>query len=113
DKKAGSSPPLNHKCSQCSLPRSALYPLFNLRQANNDRIADSLQTLRGDFIERVVLCMPGIVSAQLNNIERRNAGAQEWRVIVVAYAFRSIDELLAITDLLRGLPHDVLQPGRA
>ena len=32
--------------------------LFNLRQTREDRVADDLQTLPRDFVQRVFLCVP-------------------------------------------------------
>ena len=66
--------------------------LFNLRQARHHDVADDLQALRRNFIEGVVFSVPVLVSAELNNIERIYAGAQERFMIVAADAFARIDK---------------------
>src|SRR2546430_5306624 len=96
------------------LSRSALNPLFNLRQACDDCVANDLQTLRRDLVERIFLRMPvgtsRPVRAELNQIDRVDAGFQERAVIVVADSFSVVDELRTITNLFSSLPDDVLQP---
>src|SRR6266850_1644377 len=56
--------------------------------------------------------MPVRIRAQLDNVECVEASAQKRSVIVVADTLARIDKLRAVTDLLRRLPNNVLQPGR-
>src|SRR5215468_9959226 len=54
--------------------------------------------------------MPVRIAAELDYVERVNAGFQERRVVVIANAFNCINEVIAVTDLLTCLPYNVLQP---
>src|SRR5437016_1535945 len=96
-----------------SLPRAVLYPLFNLRQTRHHGVTHDLQTLSGNFVQRVVLRVPVVIGGELYYIKRIDARLQEWTMIVVAYIFASIYEVRAVTNLFRRLPDDILQPGRA
>src|SRR2546430_1817120 len=92
----------------CQLPRAVLYPLFNLRQARQHHVTDNLQTLRRNLIERVFLCVPVRISAELNDVERIDARAQERFMIVTADTFTRIDKDRLATNLFRVLPDNIL-----
>jgi hypothetical protein len=50
------------------------HPVFDLRQARDDRIADNLQALARNLVERIVLGVPFVIGGQLNYVERVDSG---------------------------------------
>src|SRR5205807_1986389 len=91
--------------------------LFNLRQAAQHRVADSLQTLRRNLIQRIFLRVPVLavicpVGTQLNDIHRVDAGPKKRSVIVIADTLEGIHKYTAVTKLFRCLPDRIDKPGR-
>src|SRR5215510_7988388 len=94
-----------------SLPRRRLPNLrFNLRQTEQNGVADDLQAAGADLIERVFLRVPVIVLSgratvlEVNDVDRGDSRAEKGHVVVIAHLKRAVWKFLRVAELTSSSP---------
>src|SRR5262245_54127908 len=78
------------------------YLRFDLRQTEQNDVADDLQAARADLIERVLLRVPVIVLSgraavlEVNDVDGGNARSEKGHVVVIANGKRAVRKFLLV-----------------